>query len=329
MPASIQHTFSFRTEDLMTNLNNYGKQSVVPYTLGNLLGSGTSGSVYALAGTSGPAGSQTAEECIKLIDTMDLLTEKDRRLADCMGPACSEGIHRSLRKVCEKEARIMDLLKECPHVVRITGHTVCERPETGSFILCIRMEKLIPLKEYLEMHPISANLAVRLGMDICKALSACKEHHIVHQDIKADNLFVSQDDCLKLGDFGLAGCAGKKDLLRRASGTISTMAPEVYNGEKATYASDLYSLGMVLYRLLNEGRDPYIPSRENQNVAACRQEALFKRMQPGTLPLPSCAPANLGEVICKACAYDPNDRYSSPEEMAQALYKALTQPSGL
>ena len=93
---------------------------------------------------------------------------------------------------------------------------------------------------------------------MCSALELCRENNIIHRDIKPQNIFVSRYGVFKLGDFGVA----KASTIRTSAdkvGTYSYMAPEVYKGKGYDDRVDIYSLGMVLYWLLNERRGPFLP----------------------------------------------------------------------
>ena len=97
------------------------------------------------------------------------------------------------------------------------------------------------------------------------------------------------------------------------------MAPEVYRGEAYGPSVDMYSLGTVLYRLLNDNRAPFLPDYPIQITHNSREAALAKRISGAKLPTPKNADGRLAEIILKACAYDPKDRYSSPMIMRQDL----------
>ena len=88
-----------------------------------------------------------------------------------------------------------------------------------------------------------------MGVDICKALELYQKYNIIHRDIKPENIFVSDNGDFKLGDFGIARTIEKtmSDLSKK--GTYNYMAPEVYQGGEYGFSVDLYSLGIVLYRI--------------------------------------------------------------------------------
>jgi len=101
------------------------------------------------------------------------------------------------------------------------------------------------------------------------------------------------------------------------------MAPEIYRGDAYGSGVDLYSLGIVLYRMLNDNRAPFLPAYPAPISHTARENALTKRLSGEKLPNPKNADGRLAEIVLKACAYDPKDRYSSPMQMREELEAIL------
>lgn len=181
----------------------------------------------------------------------------------------------------------------------------------------IRMELLTPLMKAL---PIDApeDVAVQVGRDICNALVLCKKHGIVHRDIKPQNIFVSPNGDYKLGDFGIAKTV-EKTMGGTKIGTYKYMAPEVYNNQPYGSGADIYSLGLVLYWLLNERRMPFMPLPPAKLKAGQDEESRHRRLSGEPLPPPVHGSDELKRVVLKACAYDPKDRYASAIAMLDDL----------
>ncbi len=184
----------------------------------------------------------------------------------------------------------------------------------------IRMELLRPLTRVPESE-ITDGQIIRLGRDLCRALQLCAAREIIHRDIKPANIFVSSNWNYKLGDFGIA------KVIERTSGgtkigTYDYMAPEVYHDKPYGSAADIYSLGLVLYWLLNERRLPFQPS--GKVTVSERELARRRRLQGEPLPPPAHGSAELKRIVLKACAFEPRDRYSSAEEMLRDLERLKT-----
>ena len=231
------------------------------------------------------------------------------------------GIRASYRRMVEdviREIKLMQSVKVSQNVVGIEDYKVLERTDSPGWDIFIRMELLTPLTEWLCDCEATESDVVRLGTDICRALEVCSGQQILHRDIKPENIFVDSLGTFKLGDFGI----GKK-LESMASGTtrIGTenyMAPEVYRGDPYGSAADQYSLGLVLFWMLNGKRMPFLPEKQILSPAD-REEAFRKRIRGENLPQPRDASARMTAVIRKACAPNPKNRYRTPEEFRKAL----------
>ena len=159
-----------------------------------------------------------------------------------------------------KEIDIMETLKGASNIVVIDDYTVVRNEESDAVL--IRMELLTNLGEFMTTRQVTMNDILRMGMDICTALDYCERQKIIHRDVKESNIFFSDKGDFKLGDFGISRQLSNyltNNGTMTAAGTISKMAPEVYSGQKYDNRVDIYSLGMVLYTLLNYGRPPFYP----------------------------------------------------------------------
>lgn len=184
----------------------------------------------------------------------------------------------------------------------------------GSWGIVIRMELLEPLSNIIHTKTTSREDAIRLGIDICKALDFCNRSNIIHRDVKPSNIFLSKWGGYKLGDFSASAKIGEQHDLDQI-GTLRYMAPEVYQGKAFSPNIDTYSLGLTMYELLKVNR-----IKSNASLAS-REAALSQRLSGKPLPpIPGIDNA-LQSVIFKACAYNPEDRFSSPTEMMNELLK--------
>lgn len=207
------------------------------------------------------------------------------------------------------------------NIVSYEDHTVEKHKDKIAWDILIRMEYLTPLNKYLDEKDISIDDVLNIGLDICEALDLCSKKHIVHRDIKDENIFVSKDKRYKLGDFGIARELSK-GFSASIRGTPLYIAPEVYKGETYDTRADLYSLGILLYKLLNNARFPFMPPFPNELRIKDSEIAVEKRLLGERMLPPSNAHTKLSNVILKLCEYEPENRYPSPVAVKDALIDA-------
>lgn len=217
------------------------------------------------------------------------------------------------------EITLMDNLKGAKNIVGIEDYKIIEHQGEIGWDIFIRMELLTPFDSFVLKPDFSQKDVIRLGVDICTALEVCEQNYILHRDIKPDNIFISKFGEYKLGDFGIARKleASQANLSRK--GTLNYMAPEVYKSEEYGSSVDIYSLGLVLYTLLNNNRVAFLPPYPQQITYKDNEEALARRLSGEQLSLPCNASKSLGAVVIKACAYNPKDRYQTATEFKNAL----------
>jgi serine/threonine protein kinase len=213
------------------------------------------------------------------------------------------------------------------NILAYHDHKIIEHKDKLGWDILIRMDFVKPLSQYMAENRLTRLEIVNLGIDLCSALDICARHGIVHRDIKEENIFIDNDGIYKLGDFGIAMRLAKRSKILFKMGTPNYMAPEVYHNEDYNAAVDLYSLGIVLYKMLNHGRLPHIPAYPIKSQPQDSQAAFEKRMSGETYAKPDQAGLGLAKIIMKACAYRAVDRYETPLKMKQALEKTLVRLS--
>ena len=218
---------------------------------------------------------------------------------------------------------LMSKLKGHSNIVSYEDHDVIQHAEGIGWDIFIRMELLTPLLDYTRKSDLSRSDVIKLGIDICKALEVCRKNNIIHRDIKPQNIFISDLGDFKLGDFGIARTVEKTMGGLSKKGTYHYMAPEVFKSEPYGASVDIYSLGIVLYRFMNNNRLPFFPPFPSPIKFSDSDAALARRMKGETIPAPANADEALSQVILKACAYSPKDRYLSPSDMRRDLEALL------
>ena len=215
------------------------------------------------------------------------------------------------------EYSLMRKLNGCTNVVNCDDVRYVQHDDGIGWDIFIKMELLKPLTKALGKQ-VPYEQVIRIGADICRALVLCKRHNIIHRDIKPANIFVSENGDYKLGDFGIAKTVEKTSGGTKI-GTYEYMAPEVYHDRPYGSAADIYSLGMVLYWLLNERRTPFLQLPPALPTSTEKEKARKRRFSGETIPAPAHGGGELRRIVLKACAYDVNERYESAEEMLRDL----------
>ena len=221
---------------------------------------------------------------------------------------------------------LQDIVREYAMMVEMKGHTnvvycddlrYVQHDDGIGWDVYIKMELLTPLTRVVGKE-IGEGLVLKLAKDLCNALILCKSRNIVHRDIKPQNIFMSKDGHFKLGDFGIAKTAERTTSGTKV-GTYKYMAPEVYNNQPYGTGADIYSLGLVLYWLLNEKRTPFLPLPPQVPTTSIEDEARRRRFSGETIPAPVHGSDALKSIVLKACAYDASQRYTSAEAMLADL----------
>ena len=222
-----------------------------------------------------------------------------------------------------KEYTLTQELNSCKNVVACHDVQCVQHADGIGWDIYIRMELLKPLKlvlsaDYQEMA------VLKLGLSLCNALLACQEHHIVHRDIKPENILVSDRGEFKLGDFGIAKVS-EKTATGTMTGTMGYMAPEVANRWHYGAQADIYSLGMVLYWMMNRRTLPFLPFPPAIPTAAQRQDAANRRFAGESFPPPVNGSRELKAIVMKACAFSTEKRYQTVRELRRDLYACYQQ----
>lgn len=183
----------------------------------------------------------------------------------------------------------------------IKGHTLQEQLTQEEFPLC----------------ELAAALVERLAC----ALEHAHEHHIIHRDLKPENVLIQEDGTVKLTDFGLARIIDGENMTRTGTilGSPAYMSPEQIEGQPGTHQTDLFALGIILYRLACQ-KHPFDLSNPM---------AILQAVSTGRFTDPELAKAGIGRqlssIIKRAMALDPIARYGSAKELRQALLEYLEE----
>ncbi|MCL2494623.1 MAG: serine/threonine protein kinase [Oscillospiraceae bacterium] len=289
-----------------------------------LLGEGAFGKVYEIRRG---GGSLEAHAALKVIHIPQ--SENEARLLRSEGNDVSAHYEEVARQLSD-EIAAQAKLKGNSNIVHCEDRKIVPDGDGIGQTILIRMELLRPLPALMEEGALGQEQVLQLGRDMARALLLCERHRIIHRDIKPQNIFISPNGDFKLGDFGMAKQLEQTASFLPRKGTYNFMAPEVFHGRPCDAAVDIYSLGVVLYTLLNGNRAPFLPPfASNATVTSRdRETAQTRRLSGEPLPPLPCVSAALGDVIARMCAFDPKDRYQNARELVGALESAAYELQG-
>ena len=287
------------------------------------IGEGSFGKVYKAKRTERGRSFYSA---IKIISIPASKGELDSVRSEMNNEQSTREYFRNLVEDCIQEIYTMEHFCGNSHVVSFEDFKVVEYLDEIGWDISIRMEYLTSFMDYCTGKELTEKEVIKLGCDLAMALIYCRKLNIIHRDVKPENIFVSRFGDFKLGDFGIAREQAHTMSNMSKKGTYSYMAPEIYKGEKYDSSIDIYSLGIVLYKLMNQNRLPFLSLDKQLITYRDKETALARRMAGEKMPVPVNASASFSHIILKACAYEPGKRYRKPEDMLRDLEKLRLAP---
>lgn len=305
----------------MAQTNLIGK-NILGYTVSEKLGSGAFGTVYKVIKTN------AAGQYVRALKHITIPTEKQyNSVLNSMGGDASKAdsyFSQMLNNIVS-EIRILNDLSEkgVQHIVRYYENDIVVANTPRRYDIFILMEYLTPLEDCIHSQDFLVRDVVRLGLDVLYGLQSCHNNGVIHRDIKDDNIFVSENGEYKIGDFGVSKVLKDSSKAESLKGTPNFLAPEVYLGKESyTKSVDLYSLGIVLYRLLNYSRNPFLPRFPEQYFSQDEDAAFEERMSGKAPELPLLGGEAIGHVIVKAIS-NSTERFQTADEFINALEAAI------
>lgn len=305
----------------MAQTNLVGK-TILGYTVSEKIDSGTFGTVYKVVKTN------AAGQYVRALKHITIPTEKQYySVLNSMGGDVSKAdsyFSQMLNNIVS-EIKILNDLSEkgVQHIVRYYENDILVTDAPKRYDIFILMEYLTPLDDYIRNTDFRVRDVVNFGLDVLYGLRSCHENGVIHRDIKDENIFVSDKGEYKIGDFGVSKVMKDSARAESLKGTPNFLAPEVYLGKEGyTKSVDLYSLGIVLYRLLNYSRNPFLPHFPEQYFTQDEDAAFEERMSGKTPDPPMLGGDAIGQVIVKAIS-NSKERFQTADEFISALEAAV------
>ena len=193
--------------------------------------------------------------------------------------------------------------------------------EKGIYYIVMELVDGITLKKYIEKKSrLTVKDAVSIAIQVAMGLEAAHNNHIIHRDIKPQNIIISKDGKVKMTDFGIAKAASSNTITSNVMGSVHYTSPEQARGGYSDAKSDIYSLGVTLFEMLT-GR---VPFNGDTTVAI----AIMHIQEP--LPSPRefvpDLPISVEKIVLKCCQKSPDRRYQSAALLIADLKRSLITP---
>ena len=195
--------------------------------------------------------------------------------------------------------------------------------DRGLYYMVMELVEGITLKEYVQKKgKLSSKEAISIAIQMCTGIEAAHNHHIIHRDIKPQNIIISKEGKVKVTDFGIAKATTSQTVSTSAMGSVHYVSPEQARGGYCDEKSDIYSAGITMYEMVT-GRVPF----DGDSTVSVAMKHLQENITPPSEYAPDLSPA-LEKIILKCTQKSAERRYQSAGELIQDLKRALVDPSG-
>lgn len=193
--------------------------------------------------------------------------------------------------------------------------------EGGIYYIVMELVEGITLKNYIEKKArLSVKEAVSIAIQVSMGIEAAHNNHIIHRDIKPQNIIISKEGKVKVTDFGIAKAATSNTITSNVMGSVHYTSPEQARGGYSDEKSDIYSLGITLFEMLT-GRVPF----NGETTVAIAIKHIQEEM-PSPREYVSEIPVCVEQIVFKCCQKSPDRRYQSMAELIDDLKQALITP---
>ncbi len=195
--------------------------------------------------------------------------------------------------------------------------------ENGIYYIVMELVEGITLKKYIEKKArLSYKEAVSIAIQVCMGIEAAHNNHIIHRDIKPQNIIISKDGKVKVTDFGIAKAATSNTITSNVMGSVHYTSPEQARGGYSDEKSDIYSLGITLFEMLT-GRVPF----NGETTVAIAIKHIQEEL-PSPQEFVGEIPGSVESIVKKCCQKSPDRRYQSMQELIGDLKQSLMNPDG-
>lgn len=194
--------------------------------------------------------------------------------------------------------------------------------EDGIYYIVMELVEGITLKNYIEKKArLSVKEAISIAIQVSMGIEAAHNNHIIHRDIKPQNIMISKEGKVKIADFGIAKAATSNTITSNVMGSVHYTSPEQARGGISDERSDIYSLGCTMFEMLT-GRVPF----DGETTVAIAIKHIQEEM-PSPREYVSEIPVCVEQIIFKCTQKSPDRRYQSMGELIVDLKKSLITPN--
>ena len=195
--------------------------------------------------------------------------------------------------------------------------------ENGIYYIVMELVEGITLKNYIERKGrLTIKEATSIAIQVSAGLEVAHNNHIVHRDIKPQNIIISREGKVKVTDFGIAKATTSQTTTSSAMGSVHYASPEQARGGYVDHRSDIYSLGIVMYEMVT-GRVPF----DGETAVTVAVKHLQEQMVPPSKYCPEI-PYSLEQIIKKCTEKSPDRRYQDIGDLMADLKQSLVDPDG-
>ena len=285
------------------------------------IGSGTDGKVFSIYRVRADGSRETS--ILKIIRLGENRNERRFFSVDDNSENASSLNYEEIIKKIKRNIITVKKLDMGKNIVNYEALEVREASDNKGQLLLIKLQEMRSLSQLLEEFSFTYEETIRLGLSVCKGLAKCRQFNYTYPNLKPENILFDRNGMCKLGDLGSFSCLEPSKTSIAFKRTQYYMAPEFIKTGKVSKTADIYSLGLVLYMLTNRGRLPFVELYPQKLTVNSFNEATVKRVSGEKLSKPVLCSDKLWKIIQKACAYNPNERYESPDEMYGDLKRLL------
>ncbi len=193
--------------------------------------------------------------------------------------------------------------------------------ENGIHYIVMELVEGITLKKYIEKKArLSYKEAVTIAIQVSMGIEAAHKNHIIHRDIKPQNIIISKDGKVKVTDFGIAKAATSNTITSNVMGSVHYTSPEQARGGYSDEKSDIYSLGVTMFEMLT-GRVPF----NGETTVAIAIKHIQEEM-PSPKEFVTEIPGSVESIVLKCCQKSPDRRYQNMQELIADLKQSLISP---